>query len=186
LGILQKVIIVGGSVSAFDALHEIRLVAQHPVISSLKEPIPAFGWNAFTHPHVAIKSPISKFCPEGKIDFRDGSSVDDIDIVLFATGYDYSFPFLPGANSRVRNRRIQGLYQHVFDIEDPTLAFIGMVSCGAFPNAICGHEDDKANPCVLSGLGRSDVPCVRMASCCSSSATGSTCKTAFTTADARV
>ncbi|KIW57705.1 hypothetical protein PV05_02267 [Exophiala xenobiotica] len=111
----QKVIIVGGSVSAFDALHEIRLVAQHPVISSLKEPIPAFGWGAFTHPHVAIKPPIARFHQDGRIDFCDGSSVERVDIVLFATGYDYSFPFLP---------------EHVFDIEDQTLAFIGMVSGG--------------------------------------------------------
>ncbi|KAK4942563.1 hypothetical protein LTR10_017692 [Elasticomyces elasticus] len=126
----KKVIIVGGSVSAFDALHEIRLVAQHPVISSLKEPIPAFGWNAFTHPHVAIKPPIARFHPNGKIEFWDGSSVDHVDVVLFATGYDFSFPFLRDVNTRIQNRRIQGLYQHVFDIEDPTVAFIGMVSGG--------------------------------------------------------
>ncbi len=119
---------MGGSVSAFDALHEIRLVAQHPVISSLKEPIPAFGWGAFTHPHVAIKPPIARFHQDGRIDFCDGSSVERVDIVLFATGYDYSFPFLPEVNGRIKNRRIQGLYQHVFDIEDQTLAFIGMVS----------------------------------------------------------
>lgn len=119
---------MGGSVSAFDALHEIRLVAQHPVISSLKEPLPAFGWKAFTHPHVTIKPPISRFHPDGTIEFWDGSCVENVDVVLFATGYDFSFPFLPDVNARIQNRRIRGLYQHVFDIQDPTLAFIGMVS----------------------------------------------------------
>ncbi|OAL40688.1 hypothetical protein AYO20_00424 [Fonsecaea nubica] len=126
----KKVIVVGGSVSAFDALHEIRLVAQHPVIASLKNPLPAFGWGAFTHPHVSIKPPIAKFHPDGRIDFEDGSSVDHVDVVLFATGYDFSFPFLPHIDRRIKGRRIQHLYQHVFDIKDPTLAFIGMVSGG--------------------------------------------------------
>lgn len=58
----------------------------------------------------------------------DGSSIDDVDVVLFATGYDFSFPFLPNSNVKISNRRIQGLYQHVFSINDPGLAFIGMVS----------------------------------------------------------
>ena len=120
-------IVVGGSVSAFDALHEIRIVAKHPVISSVQDPLPAFGWTAFKHPHVAIKPPISHFHDDGRIDFSDGSSVFDVDIILFATGYDFSFPFLPDVSARINNRRIRGLYQHVFDIEDPTLAFIGMV-----------------------------------------------------------
>jgi hypothetical protein len=115
-------------VSAFDALHEIRLVAQHPVICSLKEPLPAFGWSAFTHPHVVNKPPISRFHQDGRIDFSDGSSENQVDIILFATGYDFSFPFLPGFDVRIKNRRIRGLYQHVFDIEDPSLSFIGMVS----------------------------------------------------------
>ncbi|EXJ58259.1 hypothetical protein A1O7_05684 [Cladophialophora yegresii CBS 114405] len=126
----KKVIIVGGSVSAFDALHEIRLVAQQPVICSLKEPLPAFGWSAFTHPHVVNKPPISQFHPDGRIDFSDGSSEDEVDVILFATGYDFSFPFLPGFDIRIKNRRIRGLYQHVFDIEDPSLSFIGMVAGG--------------------------------------------------------
>lgn len=119
---------VGGSVSAFDAIHEIRQVAQHPVISSLREPIAAFGWSAFTHPHITIKPQISKFHRDGTIEFWDGSSVRNIDIVLFATGYDFSFPFLPEPHGRTVDRRVENLYQHVFDIKDPTLAFIGMVS----------------------------------------------------------
>ena len=52
--------------------------------------------------------------------------MDDVDIVLFATGYDFSFPFLD--NVSITRRRIKGLYQHVFNADDPTLSFIGMVS----------------------------------------------------------
>ncbi|KAF9873047.1 thiol-specific monooxygenase [Colletotrichum karsti] len=125
----KKVVVVGGSVSAFDALHDIRLVAQTPVIASLREPLPAFGWAPFTHPDITIKSQIKHFCHKtGRITFSDKSTVDDVDIVLFATGYDFSFPFLP--KLKVENRRIPGLYQHVFHVDDPTLAFVGMVTGG--------------------------------------------------------
>lgn len=65
--------------------------------------------------------------PDNKVvEFADGHTVTEVDIILFATGYDFSFPFLSDIN--IRHRRISGLYQHVFKIDDPTLAFIGMVS----------------------------------------------------------
>ncbi|KAK1654090.1 hypothetical protein BDP81DRAFT_457102 [Colletotrichum phormii] len=127
--LLQKVIVIGGFVSAFDALHDIQLVSQRPVIASLREPLAAFGWAPFTHPDIGIKPQIINFCPKsGRITFSDGSTVDGVDAVVFATGYDFSFPFLPG--QKVENRRVPGLYQHIFNIDDPTLAFVGMVTGG--------------------------------------------------------
>ncbi|KAF4921498.1 Thiol-specific monooxygenase [Colletotrichum viniferum] len=125
----KKVIVVGGSVSAFDALHDIRLVSQTPVIASLREPLPAFGWTPFTHPDITIKPQITHFCHKtGRITFSDKSTVDDVDVVLFATGYHFSFPFLP--KLKVENRRVPRLYQHVFHTDDPSLAFVGMVTGG--------------------------------------------------------
>ncbi|KAI8245919.1 Thiol-specific monooxygenase [Colletotrichum sp. SAR 10_96] len=125
----KKVVVVGGSVSAFDALHDIRLVSRTPVIASLREPLPAFGWAPFTHPDIIIKPQITHFCHKtGRITFSDKSIVDDVDIVLFATGYDFSFPFLP--KLKIKNRRIPRLYQHVFHTDDPSLAFVGMVTGG--------------------------------------------------------
>lgn len=118
---------VGGSISAFDAVHDIRLVSKLPVISSLRKPNPLFTEAAFTHPHVTVKPQIESFNPDsGRITFSDGSSVDDVDVVLFATGYDFSVPFLPDLKGV--NKRIPGLYQHVFKSDNPSLAFIGMVS----------------------------------------------------------
>lgn len=123
---------VGGSISAFDAVHDIRLVSKLPVISSLRKPNPLFTEAAFTHPDITIKTQIESFSPDsGSITFSDGSSVDDVDIVLFATGYDFSVPFLPDLKGV--NKRIPGLYQHVFKTDNPSLAFIGMVS--ALPSA---------------------------------------------------
>ncbi|KAJ0272133.1 hypothetical protein CBS470a_012828 [Colletotrichum nupharicola] len=106
-----------------------KVISQTPVIASLREPLPAFGWAPFTHPGITIKPQITHFCHKtGRITFSDKSTVDDVDIVLFATGYDFSFPFLP--KLKIENRRIPRLYQHVFHTDDPSLAFVGMVTGG--------------------------------------------------------
>ncbi|KAL7627336.1 hypothetical protein AAE478_001528 [Parahypoxylon ruwenzoriense] len=125
----KKVIVVGGSVSAFDAIHEIRTVSKRPVISSIRQPLAEFGWSPFLHPHIQLRSAISRLDLDTKtIEFVDGSEVHDVDIVYFATGYDFSFPFLSCVE--IKSRRITGLYQHVFSRHDPTLAFIGMITGG--------------------------------------------------------
>ena len=122
----KRVVVVGGSVSAFDALHDIRQVAKLPVISSLRQPSAIFGWAPFQHPDIENRPSISSFDPTtGRITFSDNTFTDDVDTVLFATGFEFSFPFLPGI--RPVNRRVPGLYQHVFKSGDTTLAFIGMV-----------------------------------------------------------
>lgn len=118
---------VGGSISAFDAVHDIRLVSKLPVISSLRKPNAVFTEAAFTHPDIVVKPQIESFSADpGRVTFSDGSWVDDVDVVLFATGYHFSVPFLPDLKDV--NKRIPGLYQHVFKVDNPSLAFIGMVS----------------------------------------------------------
>ena len=101
-------------------------MSQRPVIASLRKPLPEFGWTPFVHPHIALRSAIAEVDVENRcIEFKDGSVAHNVDIILFATGYNFSFPFLPQVD--IKNRRIQGLYQHVFSYQDPTLAFLGMV-----------------------------------------------------------
>ncbi|TAQ88383.1 hypothetical protein B7494_g3324 [Chlorociboria aeruginascens] len=124
----KKVVVVGGSVSAFDTLHEVRTEAKTPVYASLRKPLSSFGWTPFEHPSISIKKEITQFGLDGAIYFGDGTTLTDIDHVIFATGYDFSFPFLPKV--KVLHRRIPGLYLHVFKQDDPTLAFIGAVTGG--------------------------------------------------------
>ncbi|KAF7526672.1 hypothetical protein G7054_g10692 [Neopestalotiopsis clavispora] len=125
----KKVVVVGGSVSAFDALHDMRKAAKLPVLSAIRNAEGPYGDAPFLHPQIDNRSQIASFEPElGRVNFADGSSADDVDVVLFATGYDFSFPFLPGVKSV--NNRIPGLYQHVFKSDNPSLAFVGMVTGG--------------------------------------------------------
>lgn len=118
-------LVIGGSVSAFDALHDLRPFVKGPIYSSLRQPMQLFGWPAFDHPDIVIKKEVSQFLPDGRIEFADGTNLADVDHVIFATGFDFSIPFLP--QRKVIKRRIPGLYLHVFAQDDPSLAFIGAV-----------------------------------------------------------
>uniref|UniRef100_A0A8C4TQ80 Flavin-containing monooxygenase n=1 Tax=Erpetoichthys calabaricus TaxID=27687 RepID=A0A8C4TQ80_ERPCA len=61
--------------------------------------------------------------------FEDGTVEDRIDVVIFATGYKVSFPFLDPSLVPV-SKSWKCLYKHVFPaaLERPTLAFIGLAS----------------------------------------------------------
>jgi hypothetical protein len=123
--------VVGSSVSAHEITHEILDVAEAPVYASIRgEPLPAFGWEPFKHPKISVKPGISRLEPQtGRVHFTDGSYLENVDAIIFGTGFTFSFPFLPGVQERVReaDRRLPGVYQHTWNIEDPTLTFVGMV-----------------------------------------------------------
>ncbi|KAK9712157.1 monooxygenase [Basidiobolus ranarum] len=85
-----------------------------------------------------------------KIHFVDGTQLDIPDVILFATGYLYSFPFLSQlerTNKSVEKvdddsvlitdgMQVHNVYQQIFYIPNPTLAFIGLpVKVVPFPMA---------------------------------------------------
>ncbi|KAL1594640.1 hypothetical protein SLS60_010401 [Paraconiothyrium brasiliense] len=85
---------------------------------------------AWSLPNVLIKPQISRISASSTsgvfISFADGTEVDNVDKVHFATGYRLSYPYLypdPVAPSG----RLTGFYQHVFNIADPSLAVVGQV-----------------------------------------------------------
>ncbi|KAF4986470.1 hypothetical protein FDECE_15939 [Fusarium decemcellulare] len=130
----KRVVVVGASVSSHEIIHEILDFAEAPVYASIRgEPIPAFGWEPFNHPRISIKKGISRLEPDtGRVHFTDGSYLDKVDHIIFGTGYTFSFPFLPQVQERVKKayRRLPGVYQHTWNIEDPTLTFVGMLGGG--------------------------------------------------------
>ncbi|TVY68775.1 Thiol-specific monooxygenase [Lachnellula suecica] len=125
----KKVIVVGASVSSFDIVHDILSVVKLPVYASLRSAHPVFGYVPFTHPEIVRKPQITQVNANNRtVSFFDGSKLEDVDHIIFATGYNFSLPFLP--STKVVNRRIPGLYQHIFKQDDPTLTFIGGTAGG--------------------------------------------------------
>ncbi|XP_041646429.1 flavin-containing monooxygenase 5-like [Cheilinus undulatus] len=83
---------------------------------------------------VQVKPNVKEFSGS-RVIFEDGSVLDKVDLVVFATGYNYSFPFLPAALQNKTGYRLC-LYKHVFppSLTPPTLAVVGFVhGLGALP-----------------------------------------------------
>ncbi|XP_074528458.1 flavin-containing monooxygenase 5-like isoform X2 [Halichoeres trimaculatus] len=61
--------------------------------------------------------------------FADGSILDKVDVVVFATGYNYGFPFLPADLQATCGYRLL-LYKHMIppSLAQPTLAVVGFVN----------------------------------------------------------
>ncbi|NXK36867.1 FMO5 monooxygenase, partial [Piprites chloris] len=95
-----------------------RIFDQHPTIN---DDLP----NRIISGRVQVKPNIQEFTETSAI-FEDGTR-EDIDVIVFATGYSFSFPFLEGFVKVVENQI--PLYKFMFppDLEKPTLAFIGLI-----------------------------------------------------------
>uniref|UniRef100_A0A674GWY2 Flavin-containing monooxygenase n=1 Tax=Taeniopygia guttata TaxID=59729 RepID=A0A674GWY2_TAEGU len=95
-----------------------RVFHQHPTVN---DDLP----NRIISGRVQVKPNIQEFTETSAI-FEDGTR-EDVDAVVFATGYSFSFPFLEGCVKVVENQI--PLYKHMFppDLEKPTLAFIGLI-----------------------------------------------------------
>ncbi|KFP21360.1 Dimethylaniline monooxygenase [N-oxide-forming] 5, partial [Egretta garzetta] len=95
-----------------------RILEQHPTIN---DDLP----NRIIAGMVLVKPNVREFTETSAI-FEDGTR-EDIDAVVFATGYSFSFPFLEDCVKVVENQI--SLYKFMFppDMEKPTLAFIGLV-----------------------------------------------------------
>ncbi|NWX99144.1 FMO5 monooxygenase, partial [Nothoprocta ornata] len=96
-----------------------RFLHQHPTIN---DDLP----NRIISGRVRVKPNIREFTATAAV-FEDGTKEDDIDAVVFATGYSFAFPFLEDCVTVVENQI--PLYKYVFPVhlEKPTLAFVGLI-----------------------------------------------------------
>ncbi|KAK5869970.1 hypothetical protein PBY51_024642 [Eleginops maclovinus] len=97
-----------------------RWLSQHPTVN---DELP----NRILSGTVQVKPNIRRF-QGSSVEFEDGSVVEDVDLVVFATGYRFSFPFLASHVTSVSGNKAS-LYKYVFppELERSTLAIIGLV-----------------------------------------------------------
>ncbi|MGB2238477.1 MAG: NAD(P)-binding domain-containing protein [Pseudomonadales bacterium] len=118
----KQVLIWGGNASALDLVREINTTASRIFwcghATSMSE-------IAAELPQVRIKSDPIGF--EGAtVVLKSGEHLNDIDTVLFCTGYRYSFPFLDPDLVEVDDNLVAPLYRQILSVKHPTLAFIGL------------------------------------------------------------
>ncbi|KAK5462910.1 monooxygenase [Exophiala xenobiotica] len=123
----KKVLVVGNSASGLDIATQIGKYCTTPVLLSSRS-VSAFG----TMPPTEWREDVDElveFLPTDAgtraLKFKSGRIEKDIDAIVFATGYFYSFPFLSSLSPPLVTDgfRTRGLYQHLFHIDHPTLAF---------------------------------------------------------------
>uniref|UniRef100_A0A9J8CEF9 Flavin-containing monooxygenase n=2 Tax=Cyprinus carpio TaxID=7962 RepID=A0A9J8CEF9_CYPCA len=94
--------------------------SQHPTIN---DDLP----NRILSGTVSVKPNVKEFRGSSVV-FEDGTVEDDIDLVVFATGYTFSFPFLPSHVIPVSKNKVS-LYKYVYPtgLAHTTLAVIGLI-----------------------------------------------------------
>jgi dimethylaniline monooxygenase (N-oxide forming) len=95
-----------------------KLLEAHPTVSS--DLLPRLG-----HGDIKVKPNIERFTGGRTVRFTDGTE-EEIDLVVYCTGYKITFPFFdPGLISAVDNRI--PLYRRVVSVEHAGLYFIGFI-----------------------------------------------------------
>ncbi|KAH7378865.1 thiol-specific monooxygenase [Cadophora sp. MPI-SDFR-AT-0126] len=135
----KKILIVGTSESAIDVALQSLPHAKQPVYVSQQSPHPRYP-TVFLRDGIKVVSTIESVSGSS-ITLSDGEKLDDIDVIVFATGYFYTYPFL---TEKIRPKsdgyRVPGLYQHVFDMHNPqSIAFVGVVNA-----SLCWETWEKA------------------------------------------
>jgi hypothetical protein len=95
-----------------------KLLEAHPTVSS--ELLPRLG-----HGDITTKPNIDRFSGGRKVRFADGSE-EEIDLVVYCTGYKIEFPFLDEKVFAARDNRMP-LYKRAVSAENPGLYFIGFI-----------------------------------------------------------
>ncbi len=125
-----------------------KLLEAHPTVSA--ELLSRLG-----HGDVAVKSNIDRFAGGRTVRFVDGSE-EQIDLIVYCTGYKISFPFFdPSVVSAADNRL--PLYRRVASVKHPGLYFIGFIQpLGAIMPLAEAQAEWVAD--LLGGKGKLPAP----------------------------
>ncbi|RZF40843.1 hypothetical protein LSTR_LSTR003353 [Laodelphax striatellus] len=118
----KTVVVVGGGPSGNDIALDISSTAKQVLLSHhIKE-----GILTKFPPNVRLKPDIERIKLK-TVHFSDGTICPDVDVLLYCTGYKYSFPFLSDdCGITVEENCVQPLFKHFININHPTMCFIGL------------------------------------------------------------
>lgn len=119
----KNILLVGNGPSGADLANQLLHYARCVRRSVRSEP----NGLAVTNPKVQDVALIKRFT-KGTIELVDGTVLENIDMVIFCTGYLYSLPMFPRESGFITpdGLYVHQLYQHTFYVDDPTLAFMGL------------------------------------------------------------
>ncbi|OSS46846.1 hypothetical protein B5807_08952 [Epicoccum nigrum] len=152
----KRVVVVGNSASGADISNQIAGHCTLPLLWSSKS-TNLFVSATPTDPRRRELPPIKQFLPETRgVEFEDGTIENDIDSIVFATGYFYSLPFLEEVrpNLITDGSHVNHTYKHLFFAPKPTLSFL------ALPQRVIPFPTAEAQAAVLARVysGRLSLP----------------------------
>lgn len=152
----KKVIVVGNSASGADISNQIASHCALPLLWSSKS-TNLFVSATPTDPRRRELPPIAHFNPTTRgVEFEDGTTENDIDAIVFATGYFYSLPFLEEVKPKLitNGSHVNQTYKHLFYTPKPTLSFL------ALPQRVIPFPTAEAQAAVLARVysGRLSLP----------------------------
>lgn len=125
----KTVLVIGNSASGIDITAELLSSARLPVYQSRRS---KSRWDGDAPPRgVEWKPIITEYQADGRILFADGSHLDEVDAVIYCTGYSPSFPFWnKRANGRslwdYKIRKLAKTYLHTFFQDFANLGMVGL------------------------------------------------------------
>lgn len=161
----KRVVIVGANISAVDLGQYLNQVAKEVIISRnlSRDPFLPFVKRCIsTFKNVNL---ITEYLPDTKqLKLSDGTILDDVDNVIICTGYHIEIPFLDKgvfeyslpikSGPPTSNSRIKGLYQHCFNVSDPSLTFVGKLVV----QTLCRNVESQAAAVAGVWSGAAELP----------------------------
>lgn len=122
-------LVIGNSASGTDVSRELVSTAQLPIYQSRRSK----AWWEGDSPSKGIewKPVVSEYLPSGRILFEDGTYLDDIDTVIYCTGYKPSYPFWDAKKNGQplyddKKGKLVKSYWHTFFQDFPNLGIVGL------------------------------------------------------------
>ncbi|XP_037044478.1 senecionine N-oxygenase-like [Bradysia coprophila] len=117
----EKVLVIGSGSSGIDLVALLSQTANHVTWSRRSDKL------KFPYKNVTYKPDVKRFTKTGA-EFADDTA-EDFTVIFYATGFNFDYPFLGNESGiTVDNNFVQPLYKNIFNIEHPTLLFIGVLS----------------------------------------------------------
>ncbi|XP_014288955.1 senecionine N-oxygenase [Halyomorpha halys] len=144
----KRVLIVGLGPSGLDITYQLAKTAKQVILSHNKTKAPDMEFP----PDVILKPKVASLFDK-TVTFAD-ETTEEVDVVIYCTGYTYNFPFLTEDCGIIVDQYVGPLYKHLINIERPTMCIIGLPK-------YCPHQymvDYQVRAYLNILLGESKIP----------------------------
>jgi len=125
----KKLIVVGNAASGIDVATQCSYFCKPPlIISARSEALFKFPDDVVHKESPEIAEFMSPTKRNRAVRFVDGTVEEDVDAVIFCTGYFFTYPFIPLIQDQLIEDgfRVKRTYKHMFWIDHPSMVFLGL------------------------------------------------------------